>query len=174
MSIDAAMYARLREIAQQVARYGKVEIADGQVILTLPPSAEHDEVATRLAHQLNAQLPHTHPRHALHRNGELDCPALGRRYRPDLLIAGAMAAPSSAVLVAEVVARSAPDRAYCDKVRDYAAMGIPHHLLVDPRDGTGIVHSQPGYASREKFVFGDSIAVGPWSIDTSVLLTYGP
>lgn len=35
MSIDAAMYARLREIAQQVARYGKVEIADGQAILTL-------------------------------------------------------------------------------------------------------------------------------------------
>ncbi|WP_162257872.1 MULTISPECIES: Uma2 family endonuclease [unclassified Kitasatospora] len=72
----------------------------------------------------------------------------------------------------EIVSKSNPETDYQNKVRDYAAMGIPLYLLVDPREGTGIVYSQPGYASREKFVFGDTVLVGPWSIDTSGLLTY--
>ncbi|GAA2130727.1 hypothetical protein GCM10009760_03630 [Kitasatospora kazusensis] len=70
------------------------------------------------------------------------------------------------------MSRSNPENDYENKVRDYAAMGIPHYLLIDPRDGTGIVHSTPHYASREKFAFGDTITVGPWSVDTSVLRTY--
>ncbi|GAA1198221.1 isoleucyl-tRNA synthetase [Kitasatospora gansuensis] len=80
--------------------------------------------------------------------------------------------PHEVVLVVEVVSTSNPENDYENKVHDYAAMGIPHYLLVDPRDGTGIVHSQPGYASREKFAFGDTVPVGPWTIDTSGLLTY--
>jgi hypothetical protein len=52
-------------------------------------------------------------------------------------------------------------------------MGIPLYLIVDPRDGTGIVHSQPRYTRRESFPFGDTVAVGPWRIDTGGLLTYG-
>ena len=47
-------------------------------------------------------------------------------------------------------------------------------MLIDPRDGTGIVHSLPGYPQRTPFVFGDTVSVGPWKLDTSVLLTYAP
>lgn len=51
-------------------------------------------------------------------------------------------------------------------------MGIPLYLLVDPRKGTGIVHDEPGCTSRREFAFGDTIAVGPWTLDTSGLLMY--
>ena len=59
-----------------------------------------------------------------------------------------------------------------NKVREYAAMGIPLYLLIDPRDGTGIVHSAPRHTSREKFSFGDTVTAGPWKPDTGVLRTY--
>jgi Uma2 family endonuclease len=81
--------------------------------------------------------------------------------------------PADVLLAVEVVSKSNPENDYDEKVRDYAAMGIPLYLLVDPRDGTGIVHSQPRYARREGFVFGDAVQVGPWRIDTGGLLTYG-
>ncbi|MDH6110869.1 Uma2 family endonuclease [Kitasatospora sp. MAP12-15] len=173
MTTDPATYARFRAAAEQVAAYGKVEIADGQVLLSLPPTAAHTTVAHHIADQLRTRLPHTHPRHTVRLGSTLECPGLGRLYRPDVTVApGEAEEPRSVLLVTEVVPWSTPSRAYDAKVRDYATMGIPLYLLVDPRDGTGIVHSQPGYAAREKFVFGDKIAVGPWTLDTGELLTY--
>ncbi|MDH6135994.1 Uma2 family endonuclease [Kitasatospora sp. MAA4] len=174
MSTSPAAYARLRAAAERVAAYGKVEIADGQVVLSLPPTAAHAEAAHHVADQLRAQLPRTHPRHTVHLGSTVECPGLRRLYRPDVTVAPINAIePHAVLLVTEVVPRSNPSRAYDAKVRDYATMGIPLYLLVDPRDGTGIAHSQPGYTAREKFAFGDEITVGPWILDTSVLLTYG-
>ncbi|MET9617687.1 hypothetical protein [Kitasatospora indigofera] len=52
------------------------------------------------------------------------------------------------------------------------AMGIPIHLPVDPRTGTGIVPDEPGYTSRTEFAFGNTVTVGPWPLDTGVLRAY--
>ncbi|MEU8516481.1 Uma2 family endonuclease [Kitasatospora sp. NPDC048722] len=92
---------------------------------------------------------------------------------PEATLAGEQPAvlPHEVLLAVEVVSESNPDNDYHDKVRDYAAMGIPVHLLIDPRGGTGIVHPERGYASHEKFDFGATITVGPWTLDTSGLLT---
>ncbi|WP_051970250.1 Uma2 family endonuclease [Kitasatospora azatica] len=171
MSTDAAAFATLRQIADLVSAYGEVEITDRQVSLALPPTAEQHEVARRLGSRLSAQLPRLHPELAVRPSPVVEDPGPGRRYRPDLVVGEA---PGPMLLVVEVVSAAGPARDCDAKVRDYAAMGFLNYLLVDPREGTGIVYSQPGYSSREKFAFGDTITVGPWTLDTSGLPSYGP
>ncbi|WP_329564748.1 Uma2 family endonuclease [Kitasatospora sp. NBC_01266] len=183
MSIDAATFARLREIADQLPQVpgiGAVEIAHGRILMTTSPVKRHELAVLRIARQLNEQLPGTHPGHVAHAGTDLEDPGLGRLRRPDLMVfpeevlEGDEPAllPQDTLLVVEVVSKSNPENDYEDKVRDYAAMGIPYYLLVDPRTGTGVVHSKPGYTSQAPFAFGEEIHVGPWTLDTSVLLTY--
>ncbi|KJS57433.1 Uma2 family endonuclease [Streptomyces rubellomurinus] len=183
MSVDPAVYARLRQIADQLPQVpgiGKVEIADGEIVMMMSPVKRHELAVVRIARQLNAQLPTTHPGHIAHPGADLEDAGLGRLRRPDLMVFAeksleeedAALLPHEVLLVVEIVSKSNPENDYQDKVRDYAAMGIPLYLIIDPRTGTGIAHSEPGYASREKFAFGDTIMIGPWTLDTSVLQTY--
>jgi Uma2 family endonuclease len=81
--------------------------------------------------------------------------------------------------VVEVVSKSNHSNDYADKMSDYPAMGIPLYLIVDPRKGTGLVlsdvHSSPTgprYATRTEFVFGDTVRLGSWTVDTSGFPTY--
>ncbi|MEZ0093385.1 Uma2 family endonuclease [Streptacidiphilus sp. EB129] len=183
MTVNAATYARLREFADQLPQIpgiGHVEIANGQIVLTLSPVRRHELAVVRIGRQLNDQLSRTHPGYVAHAGADLEDIGLGRLRHPDLMVfpesvleedAAAMH-PAAVLLAVEIVSKSNPENDYEDKVRDYATMGIPLYLIVDPRDGTGIVHSQPRYANREKFAFGDTVSVGPWRIDTSQLLTY--
>ena len=184
MSIDAATYARLREIADQLPRIpgiGQVEIANGEIVMMMSPVRRHELAVMRISRQLNEQLETTHPGFVAHAGADLEDIGLGRLRRPDLMVFpettleedAAAVYPADVLLAVEIVSKSNPENDYDDKVRDYAAMGIPLYLIVDPRDGTGIVHSLPRYSRRETFVFGDTVAVGPWRIDTSGLLTYG-
>lgn len=183
MSVDPAAHARLREIADrlpQVPGTGKVEIANGGIVMMLPPVRRHELAVHRIARQLNSQLASTHPGFLAHPGADLEDAGLGRLRCPDLMVfpeatlEGEQPAvlPHEVLLVVEIVSKSNPENDYEDKVRDYAAMGVPLYLLVDPRKGTGIVHDLPGYASRTPFVFGDTVTVGPWRIDTSGLPTY--
>ncbi|MET8623232.1 Uma2 family endonuclease [Kitasatospora sp. NPDC004669] len=183
MSIDPAVYARLREIADQLPQVpgiGKIEIADGEIVMMMSPVRKHELAVIRIARQLNAQLPTTHPGYIAHPGADLEDAGLGRLRNPDLMVFSEKVLesdqpallPHEVLLVVEIVSKSNPENDYRNKVHDYAAMGIPLYVIVDPRTGTGIVHSEPGYQSREKFSFGDSIAVGPWTLDTSGLLTY--
>ncbi|MEU8921796.1 Uma2 family endonuclease [Kitasatospora sp. NPDC048545] len=182
-SIDPAVYARLREIAEQLPQApgtGKVEIADGEIVMTISPVKRHELAVIRLARQLDAQLPRTRPGYIAHGGADVEDVGLGRLRNPDLTVfpeatlAGEQPAvlPHEVLLAVEIVSRSNPENDHRNKVHDCSAMGIPYHLIVDPRTGTGIVHSEPGHESREKFVFGDKTAVGPWTIDTGGLLTY--
>lgn len=184
MSVDAATYARLREIADQLPQIpgiGRIEIANGEIVMMMSPVRRHELAVIRIGRQLNDQLETTHPGFIAHAGADLEDAGLGRLRRPDLMILpekimeeeDAAVYPADVLLVVEVVSRSNPENDYEEKVRDYAAMGIPLYLIVDPRDGTGIVHSQPRYAHREPFAFGDTVSVGPWRIDTGGLLTYG-
>lgn len=183
MSIDPDVYARLREIADQLPQVpgiGKIEIAEGEIVMMMSPVSRHELAVLRLAQQLNAQLPRTHPGFVAHGGADLEDVGLGRLRNPDLMVFAEESLdvekpallPHEVLLVVEVVSKSNPENDYEHKVRDYAAMGIPLYLLVDPRKGTGIVHDQPGYALRTPFAFGDTVTVGPWTIDTGVLRTY--
>lgn len=184
MSVDAATYARLREIADrlpQIPGIGQVEIANGEIVMMMSPVRRHELAVIRIGRQLNEQLATTHPGFVAHPGADLEDIGLGRLRRPDLMVFpesvleedAAAVYPADVLLAVEVVSKSNPENDYDEKVRDYAAMGIPLYLLVDPRDGTGIVHSQPRYARRESFVFGDVVPVGAWRIATGGLLTYG-
>lgn len=177
------MFARLREIANQLPQMpgvGSVEITDGQIVMMMSPVKRHELAVLRVARQLNAQLPATHPGYIAYHGADLEDAALGRLRNPDLMVfpeatlEGEQPAvlPHEVLLVVEIVSKSNPENDYDYKVRDYSAMGIPFYLLIDPRTGTGIVYSEPRYASQEKFAFGDTVAVGPWTLDTSGLLTY--
>ncbi|MFD0272568.1 Uma2 family endonuclease [Kitasatospora sp. NPDC127111] len=183
MSNDPAVYARLREIADQLPQVpgiGKIEIADGEIVMMMSPVRKHELAVIRIARQLNAQLPQTHPGHIAHPGADLEDVGLGRLRNPDLMVFAervlesdqSALLPHEVLLVVEIVSKSNPENDYHGKVRDYAAMGIPFYLIVDPRTGTGIVHSEPGYTSRKEFAFGDTVTVGPWALDTSGLLTY--
>ncbi|MFD7643283.1 Uma2 family endonuclease [Kitasatospora sp. NPDC059795] len=183
MSVDPAVFGRLREIADQLPQVpgtGKIEIADGQIVVTMSPVSRHELAVVRIARQLNDQLPQTHPGHLAHGGADLVDPVRGRLRNPDIMVfpeealndEEAALLPHQVLLVVEIVSASNPENDYLIKVRDYSAMGIPTYLLVDPRKGTGIVHDEPEYASREHFVFGDTITVGPWTLDTGVLRTY--
>ncbi|MCU7824415.1 Uma2 family endonuclease [Kitasatospora sp. DSM 101779] len=183
MTGASAGYARLREILDglpPLPGVGRVEIAEGTIRLTLPPVNRHELAVLRITRRLNARLPSTHPGYVAHPGADLEDVGLGRLRCPDLMTFTEEALereqpsllPHEVLLVVGVVSKSNPENDYEGKVRDYAAMGIPLHLLVDPRKGTGIVHDEPGYASRTHFVVGDTVPVGPWRVDTSGLLTY--
>ncbi|MFI6445439.1 Uma2 family endonuclease [Kitasatospora sp. NPDC050543] len=183
MSTDPAVYARLREIADQLPQVpgiGKVEIADGEIVMMMSPVNRHELAVLRIARQLNAQLPQTHPGYVAHGGADLEDAGLGRLRNPDLMVFPEAALdtekpallPHQVLLVVEIVSKSDPENDYKNKVHDYAVMGIPLYLLIDPRKGTGVVHDLPGYESRKDFTFGDTVTVGPWSLDTSVLRTY--
>jgi Uma2 family endonuclease len=184
VSIEPSAYARLREIADrlpQMPGIGRVEIADGEIVMMMSPVRRHELAVLRLTRQLNAQLEQTHPGMVAFAGADLEDAGLGRLRRPDIMVFPEEAleaadppalTPHEVLLVVEIVAKSSPANDHENKVADYSAMGIPHYLLVDPRDGTGIVHSLPGYSRRTPFVFGDMVEVGPWRLDTGGLSTY--
>ncbi|WP_338896262.1 Uma2 family endonuclease [Streptomyces sp. TG1A-60] len=45
--------------------------------------------------------------------------------------------------VIEIVSPSNPDNDHGERLTDYPAMGIAHHMIVDPRTGTVEVRSDP-------------------------------
>ncbi|MGW0916622.1 hypothetical protein ACWD1Z_33585 [Streptomyces sp. NPDC002784] len=59
-------------------------------------------------------------------------------------------------------------------------MGVPHYLIVDPRDGSAVHYwapaqrsGEPAYDNRQHYTFGDTITVAGWKIDTAGLTRYG-
>ncbi|RAJ33536.1 putative restriction endonuclease [Kitasatospora sp. SolWspMP-SS2h] len=163
-------YPALRAMADRVPAVPDLrppEIADGMVHLALVPDLRHGATVELIHRQLAAQLS---PPGRVIPAPPLEAPALGLLRRPDLAV---LPTPTARpLLVVEVVAPHFLKVDHRARTRDYAAMGIPLHLLVDPRPGTGIVHSEPNYTRRTDFVFGDVITVGPWTLDTGVLRTY--
>ncbi len=182
--MDAETYAKLRRVAEdlpEISGVRTVEIADGEITMMMSPVARHELAVLRLGRQLDTQVSKTHAGYVAFGGAELEDPGLGQLRRPDLMVFPERILeedikalpPDEVLLVVEVVSRTNPKTDYEDKVAAYAAMRIPHYMIVDPRDGTGIVHSLPGYRQRTKFVFGELVSVGPWKVNTSVLLTYG-
>ncbi|MGW5639303.1 Uma2 family endonuclease, partial [Streptomyces sp. NPDC003832] len=76
----------------------------------------------------------------------------------------------------EIVSPSGPGHDYVDKLADYPAMGIPHYLIVDPRNGTVQVRSEPcgnRYRRHEPHIYGDLVPFGPWQVETAEFRRYG-
>lgn len=51
--------------------------------------------------------------------------------------------PRAVLLVVEIVSKSNPKNDLVTKLEDYPRMGVPLYVVVDPRNGTIAVHSEP-------------------------------
>lgn len=180
--MDVATYRRLYDIAMQLPPepgIGKVEIAHGTIVMMMSPVNRHELNVMRLRDQLAEQMPMTHPGYVAWGGAYLEDIHLGRLRIPDLMVfpeesleTQETISPHDVILTVEVVSKSNPENDYVEKVADYARMGIPHYLIVDPRDGTGIHYSGIAYRDETPFRFGDTVKVGNWTLDSSVLRLY--
>ncbi|GAA1955522.1 Uma2 family endonuclease [Kitasatospora viridis] len=184
-------YARLRAVADELMdQYGdlaqKIEIQGGVITMMMSPSMPHELNVLRLQRQLFRQI--TGDLVAL-AGGEIEDVGLGILRRPDLIVASEAvletfddkADPHVLLLVAEMVSPSNHPNDYVEKMQDYPAMGIPLYLLVDPRNGTLRVSSDPSdgpdgprYRATHDYVFGDQVKVGDWTIDSGEFKRYTP
>ncbi|WP_097235453.1 Uma2 family endonuclease [Streptomyces sp. 1331.2] len=67
-----------------------------------------------------------------------------------------------ALIAIEIVSPSNPENDWTGKVRDYPRMGFPLYLIVDPRQKTVTLFSEPNrdrYHTRTEREFGESIRI---------------
>jgi Uma2 family endonuclease len=192
--------AAAEQIYQQLVQYREVlgadaeahgarwpEISDGRLIMMMSPRLNHQFVGHLLRKQIEPQLP----------DGliplieaDMEDPGLGILRTPDLAVveetpdlpSRRSMDPHNVHLIIEIVSRWNSSNDYRDKAEDYPAMGIPHYLIVDPREGTCHHFWKPGkgadgrpaYEAHEPYKFGDTLTVNGWSIDSSKLSRYEP
>ncbi|MFF4541955.1 Uma2 family endonuclease [Streptomyces aureus] len=160
------------------------EISHGQLLMMMSPKKQHQLVAHRLRTQLEPQLSTDL---VLMVETDMEDAGLGILRVPDLAVIDEEEAvadsdaidPRRCHLVIEIVSRSNPSNDYEGKLRDYPAMGVPHYLIVDPRDGSAVHHwapvnrsGAPTYDNRQHYTFSDTITITDWKIDTTDLPRY--
>jgi Uma2 family endonuclease len=185
METKEQIYRHLRDLRDHLmAQTGRpAEISDGEIVMMMSPVPMHGLTAKRIVRQLDAQL--TAPLAAFE-NTDTDEEHLGKLRIPDIVVVPEQAMerttpldPREIRLAVEIVSRSNPDNDYVKKTADYPAMGIPHYLIVDPREGTclhlfqiGTVQGRPAYEGRMPYKYGEAITIGDLVIDTSGLPLY--
>ncbi|MBW8735966.1 MAG: Uma2 family endonuclease [Streptomyces turgidiscabies] len=184
------LYRQLRDRRDRITPppgFAWPEISNGQLVMMTNPRPRHQLTAKWVTRQLDDQLP----------DGifafeatDTDDEALGTLRIPDILVCSREAMetdgpldPRKIVLATEVVSPSSPDNDYGNKTRDYPAMGIPHYLILDPRDGTwtyqweiGRAGGRPAYENRLHLPYGKPVVIatdlGTWTVDTTDLPRY--
>ncbi|WP_042364345.1 Uma2 family endonuclease [Streptacidiphilus neutrinimicus] len=189
MRTQAEIYRHLREYRDaltQEPHFALPEISGGQILMMMSPSPRHDLNALRIQQQLLAQLEGGLVAATL---GDVEDENLGVLRRPDVIVVPEAAFdtsdsaldPAEILLAVEIVSPNNPENDYQGKLRDYPAMGIPHYVIIDPRDGTAHHYWKPVakggravYEAHVPYVFGDVIKVDEWTIDTGALRRYAP
>ncbi|MEZ0065387.1 Uma2 family endonuclease [Streptacidiphilus sp. MAP12-20] len=191
MATTDEVYRRLREYRDELtlpSGFAWPEISAGQILMMMSPSTAHDFNAIRLRRQLDVQL--TAGLLAA-TTGDVEDIGHGVLRRPDVFVypeaefeaaaerGDAALDPHAILLAIEIVSPSNPENDYEGKMRDYPAMGIPHYLIVDPRNGTCVHHwaisvknGVPTYEGTAPYVFGDKITIAEWTLDTGELRRY--
>ncbi|WP_343245764.1 Uma2 family endonuclease [Streptomyces sp. SID4985] len=181
-------YARMRALADELGAFAeglegawRVEIGpEGPLLALRSRPKRHAGIVRRLREQVDRQLRTTHPDHIC-ASPHIEHPALGRMLHPDLAVVpeatldeDGPAVDASRVPASIEIATLAEGSAA--RPTAFAAMGIAHYLIVDPRTGTIEVHSDPckgRYARKDAYIFGDTVPFGPWLIDTADFRRYG-
>ncbi|CAN3982878.1 Uma2 family endonuclease [Kitasatospora purpeofusca] len=143
-------------------------------------------------HQLNiAQVRRQFERHAPDgylpsERSEIVSPDVSKGREPDLTYLpvevlsepGNRAPAAEALIAVEIVSPSNPGNDWMDKLHDYAVMRIPLYLIVDPRERTVTLFSEPDhdrYHTRTDRKFGDGIGIPEpfgFTLDLAVLVPY--
>ncbi|MFE7211614.1 Uma2 family endonuclease [Streptomyces sp. NPDC001698] len=116
----------------------KVEIIEGIITVSPPPSEEHNDTAELLHERLYGALP-PHCDWGVYRTLGLTCPETGGLFVPDLCVVpraalrrGRRVHVGEAELVVEVTSRSNANHDRIKKAHGYAVGGVPFYLLLDP------------------------------------------
>ncbi|KQV03277.1 MULTISPECIES: Uma2 family endonuclease [unclassified Kitasatospora] len=181
----SARHLRLLEYAQSLSPPPgfKVEVSGDAIIVKAVPSLIHQRNLLVVRQQFDAHLPSDlRPTE----NTDLASPTVGKLRNPDLAylpfeatLAAANEIPADlAVIAVEIVSPSNPENDWVGKVRDYPLMGIPVYLLIDPRDSSIALFTEPGpdgYRQRYTAKFGQSVPIPePFGFDlaTTGLVPY--
>ncbi|MFI5853533.1 Uma2 family endonuclease [Streptomyces parvulus] len=185
-------YATMRAIAEELETYAerlegtwRVEIGpSGPVLAMVTPSKRREGTVRRIREQVESQLPATHPGFTCVNGPLVEHAARSRLRRPDAVVIpeaaldeeGLAVDATQVLAVIEIVSPSNSSNDYDEKLADYPAMGIPHCMIVDPRTDTIQVRSDPckgRYNSKERYIFGDMVPFGPWTVKTAEFHRYG-
>ena len=139
----------------------RVELVDGTLLMSPPPSNAHNLVANQLALMLSTALD---PHWVALTPGALE---FGRRdwRQPDLLVVTRAAlhrryaAPGEALLAVEVMSPSTVSTDRLVKPSQYAAAGIEHFWRFEPADAVLITHVLDGSVYREVARFDDAVTI---------------
>jgi hypothetical protein len=178
-----ALYRRLRQCRDRITPppgFAWPEISEGQLVMAVGPRPRHQYTAKLVSRQLDAQLPEGF---FTFERTDTDDETLGKLRVPDLVVCSGEAMqtddpldPRDIVLAIEIVSPSNPENDYDHKTRDYPAMGIPHYLILDPRDGTwtyqwgiGRAGGRPAYENRLHRPYGEAVTIGTggWALGRS-------
>ncbi|MEU7166872.1 Uma2 family endonuclease [Streptomyces morookaense] len=167
MTIDPQNLALLEE-ARRIAPKGvKVEYTDGTIIMQAAPTMINQRNLLHLRRQFEAHEPDGF---IPTENTDLESPHAAKLRNPDLaylpeevMELEGNKAPADLVLIAvEIVPPSNPENDWVGKLRDYAVMRIPLYLIVDARDSTVTLFSEPDhdrYHTRTDRKFGETIRI---------------
>jgi Uma2 family endonuclease len=186
-SAQETVYERLRRHRDVLGQLSETagmswpEISDGRIITMTSPSPRHQLVAALVRDDLVPQIKAHDAQLVAVQSVDVENPRLGKLRIPDLVVVPIAAMDAQAVdprdilLAVEIVSPSNASNDLVDKVRDYALMGIPHYLIVDPRFGTCTHHTwieNGRYEQSFDHAFGEDIAIGPWVVHTGSLKRY--
>ncbi|GHF87889.1 hypothetical protein GCM10018790_76700 [Kitasatospora xanthocidica] len=182
-----SFYEQHREYVEEVLRTApegvRVEWSGDTLIMRAAPSGIHQLNIGLVQRQFERHAPDGY---MFGSNSALTTPDVTKERTPDLtyvpiasLAQGGNTSPAEEALIAvEVVSPSNPGNDWVDKLRDYAVMGIPLYLIIDPREGSVTLFSEPNrdrYHARHDRKFGDSMRVPDpfgFDLDLSGLFRY--
>ncbi|MER7582460.1 Uma2 family endonuclease [Kitasatospora sp. NPDC097691] len=160
----------------------KAELSGDTVVIQAPPSLIHQFDLAVVQRQFEAHCP---PGYFPTGNSDLTSPEVGSVRSPDLtylpedVIELGREIPAELALIAvEVVSPSDPENDWSGKVRDYPRMGFPLYLIVDPRQKTVTLFSEPNrdrYHTRTEREFGERLRIPEpfdFELDLSRLVPY--
>ncbi|MFE2097697.1 Uma2 family endonuclease [Streptomyces sp. NPDC059468] len=115
----------------------KVEIIEGVVTVSPPPSEEHNDTAELLHERLYDAIP-SGCNWGIYQTLGLTCPETGSLFVPDLCVVpraalrrGTSVHAGEAELVVEVTSQSNANHDRIKKAHGYAVAGVPFYLLLD-------------------------------------------
>ncbi|WP_416985618.1 Uma2 family endonuclease [Streptomyces sp. T028] len=187
---EQTLYQHLREMREHLTPppgFTYPEISEGTFVMMMSPRPRHQVTAKDITRQLDPQLPEGL---FTFEATDTDDEGLGKLRIPDIIVTTREAMltdgpldPREILLAVEIISPSNPNNDYKDKSADYPAMGIPHYLIVDPRDGTwtyqweiGKCNGRPAYENRLHQPYGKTVVIatelGEWTVETGDLPRY--
>ncbi|MFJ4187131.1 Uma2 family endonuclease [Kitasatospora sp. NPDC089509] len=145
----------------------KVELSGDLLVMQAPPSPIHQLNLSIVQRQFEAHCPQGYFATG---NSDLSSPKAGAVRNPDLTylpedvieLDGHDIPADLALIAVEVASPSNPENDWTGKVRDYPRMGFPLYLIIDPRQATVTLFSEPNrdrYHTRTEWEFGETIHI---------------